>query len=174
MSDLLKYPIGKFENGKKYSKSDTNKHIKILAQFPPKLKALAAKLSDKELDTPYRDGGWTARQVVHHIADSHANMFIRVRFALTEDRPEIKGYAEDIWAELPDHKLPIKPSLQMIEGIHKRMVALFKTLDTKQLKRVYVHSQYKTEFSVQEVIALYAWHSEHHYQHIVNAIKFSK
>lgn len=169
--ESLKYPIGDFEYGKKYSKSDTRTHIKVLEKLPQRLKALTAKLSDAQLDTPYRPDGWTVRQVVHHIADSHINMFTRVRFALTEENPPIKGYDEAAWALLPDHSLPIKPSLQIIEGLHKRMVVLFKSLDKKGLKKTYYHGGYQKSFDMQEVIALYAWHSEHHYQHIVQALK---
>ena len=168
--EQLKYPIGDFEYGKKYSAKDTRSHIKVLDKLPQRLKALTAKLTDTELETPYRPGGWTIRQVVHHIADSHINMFTRIRFALTEQNPPIKGYDEAAWAELPDHELPIKPSLLIIEGVHKRMVYLFKNLDKKALKRTYYHGGYQKSFEIQEVLALYAWHSEHHYQHILQAL----
>ena len=167
----LKYPIGDFEYGKKYSKSDTRSHIKVLEKLPQRLKSLTSKLSDAQLDTPYRPNGWTVRQVVHHIADSHINMFTRVRFALTEDNPPIKGYDEAAWALLPDHFLPIEPSLQIIAGVHKRMVVLFKSLDKTNLKKTYFHAGYKKTFEIQEVIAMYAWHSEHHFQHIIQALK---
>jgi hypothetical protein len=162
----LKYPIGRFEYGKKFSLKDTRQHIKVLDKLPTKLKKVANSLSETQLETPYRPDGWTARQVVHHIADSHINMYIRIRFALTEENPTIKGYDENDWANLPDAKLPIKASILIIEGVHKRMVALFKSLDKKQLKRTYYHSGYQKNFDVQEVIALYAWHSEHHLKHI--------
>lgn len=164
--EQLKYPIGRFEYGKKYSAKDTRQHIKILDKLPSILKKTAAKLSENQLDTPYRPEGWTARQVIHHVADSHINMYTRVRFALTEENPPIKGYDEAIWAVLPDTSLPVKSSLQIIEGVHKRMVTLFKTLDKKQLKRTYFHAGYQKSFEIQEVIALYAWHSEHHLKHI--------
>ena len=169
--EQLKYPIGDFEYGKKYSSTDTRSHIKILDKLPQILKTLTSKLTDSQLDTPYRPDGWTVRQVVHHLADSHINMFTRIRFALTEENPPIKGYYEAAWALLPDHQLPIKPSLQIIEGVHKRMVFLFKSLDTKDLKKTYYHGGYQKSFEVKEVIALYAWHSEHHYQHIIQALK---
>lgn len=164
--EQLKYPIGRFEHGKKYSIRETRQHIKVLEKFPSILKKTAAKLSENQLDTPYRPEGWTARQVIHHVADSHINMYTRVRFALTEENPPIKGYDEAQWAILPDTTLPVKPSLQIIEGVHKRMVTLLKTLDKKQLKRTYFHSGYQKSFDIQEVIALYAWHSEHHLKHI--------
>lgn len=162
----LKYPIGRFQYGKKYSIKETRQHIKILDKFPANLKKIASKLTETQLETPYRPDGWTARQVVHHIADSHINMYTRIRFALTEENPTIKGYDENDWANLPDAKLPVKASLLIIEGVHKRMVALFKTLDKKQLKRTYFHAGYQKNFEIQEVIALYAWHSEHHLKHI--------
>ena len=167
----LKYPIGVFEYGKKYSKTDTRSHIKVLEKLPQRLKTLTSKLTDAQLDIPYRQDGWTVRQVVHHIADSHINMFTRVRFALTEENPPIKGYDEASWALLPDHLLPIKPSLQIIEGLHKRMVVLFKSLNKEGLKKTYYHAGYNKTFEIQEVIAMYAWHSEHHFQHIIQALK---
>ena len=172
MTDLeqMKYPIGDFVYGKKYTLSDTKTHIKTLDKLPARLKALTSKLSDAELDTPYRPEGWTVRQVVHHIADSHINMFTRIRFALTEQNPPIKGYDEGAWAQLPDHSLPIKHSLQIVEGVHKRMVYLFRSLDKASLKKTYYHGGYQKSFEIQEVIALYAWHSEHHYQHILQAL----
>ena len=166
-----KYPIGDFEYGKKYSKIDTRTHIKVLEKLPQRLKVLTSKLSDAQLDVTYRPDGWTVRQVVHHIADSHINMFTRVRFALTEENPPIKGYDEASWALLPDHLLPIKPSLQIIDGLHKRMVVLFRSLDKEDLKKSYYHEGYKKTFEIQEVIAMYAWHSEHHFQHIIQALK---
>jgi DinB superfamily len=169
--EQLKYPIGNFEYGKKYSSADTRSHIKILDKLPQRLKALTAKLTDSQLDTPYRPDGWTVRQVVHHIADSHVNMFIRIRLALTENNPTVKGYNEADWALLPDHKMPIKPSLQIIEGLHKRMVFLLKSLEKKDFKKTYYHAGYQRSYEIREVLALYAWHSEHHYQHIIQALK---
>ncbi len=164
--EQLKYPIGPFVYDKKYSINETRQHIRVLDKFPTKLKKIANSLSETQLETPYRPDGWTARQVVHHLADSHINMYTRVRFALTEENPPIKGYDEGIWANLPDAKMPVKASLLIIEGVHKRMVALLKTLDKKQLKRTYFHNGYQKSFDVQEVIALYAWHSEHHFKHL--------
>ena len=169
--DSLKYPIGKFEQGVQYTSADTRSHIKVLEKFPQRLKALTAKLTDSQLDTVYRPDGWTVRQVVHHIADSHANMYIRVRCALTEENPTIKGYSEGLWALLPDNKLPVKSSLQIIEGLHKRAVTLFKSLDKKALKKTFFHNGYQKTYEIKTVIALYAWHSEHHYQHIIQALK---
>ncbi len=169
--EALKYPIGDFEYGKKYTVADTRTHIKVLEKLPQRLKALTAKLTDSQLDTPYRPDGWTLRQVVHHLADSHINMFTRVRFALTEDSPPIKGYDEAAWAMLPDHSMPIKASLQILEGLHKRMVMLLKNLDKNDWKKTYYHGGYKKTFEIREVIALYAWHSEHHYQHIFRTLQ---
>ncbi len=169
--ETLKYPIGSFEYGKKYTITDTKAHIKVLEKLPQRLKALTAKLSDSQLDTPYRPDGWTLRQVVHHLADSHINMFTRVRFALTEDSPPIKGYDEAAWAMLPDHSMPIKASLQILEGLHKRMVMLLRNLQKADWKKTYYHGGYKKTFEIKEIIALYAWHSEHHYQHIFRTIQ---
>ncbi|UTA69968.1 YfiT family bacillithiol transferase [Emticicia sp. 21SJ11W-3] len=168
--EQLKYPIGDFVYGREYTLADTNAHIKVMEELPARLKALTAKLNDEELDTPYRQGGWTVRKVVHHMAESHIHMFTRIRFALTEQNPAIKGYDEGAWAQLPDHSLPIKPSLQILEGVHQRMVYLFRSLDEVSLKKTYYHGGYQKSFEIQEVIALYAWHSEHHYQHILQAL----
>lgn len=170
-NESLKYPIGKFSQDIQFTSADTRSHIKVLEKFPQRLKALTAKLTDSQLDTVYRPDGWTVRQVVHHIADSHINMFTRIRLALTEENPTVKGYNEAAWALLPDHQLPIKSSLQIIEGLHKRLVFLFKTLDKKAMKRTFFHGGYQKNYEIRNVIALYAWHSEHHYQHIIQALK---
>jgi DinB superfamily len=166
----LKYPIGKFEHREKYSASEIRANIKVLDKFPAKLKALTSKLTENQLDTPYRPEGWTVRQVVHHLADSHANMFLRTIWAITENNPTIKGYNEADWAKLPDHFMPIKPSLLIIEGLHKRMVFLLKSLDKKDLKKTYYHAGYQKSYEIQDVIALYAWHCNHHYAHILQAL----
>ena len=165
--EQLKYPIGKFEYGKSYAQEDSKKHILIIGQFPKELKELAAKLSPDQLDMSYRPEGWTARQVIHHVADSHINAFIRVKLTLTEDKPVIKPYKEALWAELEDVKnTPIEVSLNIIESIHARWVVLLKTLSEKDLQRKYIHPEYNREFQLDEFLALYAWHGKHHYEHL--------
>lgn len=126
-------------------------------------------LSDAQLDTPYRPEGWTIRQVVHHCADSHMNAIIRLKLALTEEKPVIKPYFEDRWAELVDGKsLPIEPSLKILEGVHKRWVLLLENLTASQFQRTFVHPELGTEFSLAVATANYAWHCEHHLAHITN------
>lgn len=162
----LKYPIGKFNNDKTYSFAEIMDAKAVLAAFPEQLNNLCKDLSDSQLDTPYRPGGWTARQVVHHIADSHIHMYTRVKFAMTEENPTIKGYDEEIWANLPDSKLAVHSSLLLIEGIHTRLVALLDTMTEVDFKRTFFHGGYNREYVLNKVIPLYGWHSSHHYEHI--------
>jgi hypothetical protein len=162
----LKYPIGKFDNTKEYPLESLSEAINYLEDFPKLLRELSNDLSDDILDTPYRPNGWTARQVVHHIADSHANMYIRVKCALTEVNPTIKGYSEGEWAKLPDSKLPIESSLKIIEGLHERLVFLFKDMKQEDFEKTFYHNGYQRTYILRNVIALYRWHSEHHLEHI--------
>ncbi len=169
--DALKFPIGPFQKKDSYTLAETDQHIQVLEDFPEKLKKLVKTLSDTDLNKTYRPEGWTVRQVVHHLADSHINMYIRVRLALTEENPTVKGYNEKLWAELADVSLPIEPSLSILEGVHERIVHLFKTLNKESLQKTFYHGGYQKTYVLQDVIALYAWHSEHHYQHIIQAIR---
>ena len=163
----LKYPVGKFEYGKSYTSHDNKKHISIIEEFPKELKALVFQLTPDLLDKTYRQEGWTARQVIHHIADSHLNAYIRVKLMLTEDAPVIKPYKEDLWAKLEDVKnTPVEVSLTMLESVHQRLVNLLKTLSEKDLERKYIHPEYNREFKLNELLALYAWHGKHHYGHL--------
>ncbi len=164
--EKLRYPIGKFDIEKIYSFAEILDAKAVLASFPEKLNALCAILSDAQLDTPYRPDGWTARQVVHHMADSHMHMYTRVKFALTENNPTIKGYDEVVWANLPDCKLPIKSSLHIIEGLHSRLCALLDTLSEEDFKKTFFHAGYNRDYVLNKVIPLYAWHSRHHYEHV--------
>lgn len=131
-------------------------------------------MTDQQLDTPYRPGGWTIRQVIHHCADSHMNCLTRFKLALTEEKPTICPYFEDRWAELPDSHMPIAPSLSMIDGIHARLTVLLKSLTEAQRKRLYIHPEHGREFSLNEAIATYSWHSNHHLAHITTLIKNKK
>ncbi len=140
-----------------------------LAELPARLGAAVAGLSVAQLDTPYRDGGWTVRQTVHHIADSHLNAYCRFRLALTEDSPTIKPYKEALWAELPDAlSQPIAPSLQIIDGVHTRLVPLIDSLTVEQWQRGFVHPEHGRTMSLAQTAALYSWHSRHHVAHIAN------
>lgn len=160
-----RYPIGKFHRAGA-NLSDHGGAIATLAALPEKLRAAVRGLSEEQLDTPYREGGWTVRQLVHHVADSHMNSYVRFRLALTEDWPAIKAYDEKAWAELPDAKsAPIELSLALLDGVHARWVALLRTLDEGQWQRGYVHPQSGRQ-TLAEAAALYEWHSRHHVAHI--------
>ena len=163
----LKYPIGKFEYGKIYSFEDSQKHISIIEQFPAELKTLVAELTPSQFDNTYRPNGWTARQIIHHIADSHLNAYIRIKLSLTEEAPVIKPYNQDLWANLPDGKnAPIETSMNIIEAVHQRWTYLLKELPPQDLDRTYIHPEYKREFKLGELLALYAWHGRQHYEHL--------
>jgi uncharacterized damage-inducible protein DinB len=164
MSDLS-YPIGKFDAGQY---ADRGENLRTIADLPSKLNAAVAGLTGEQLDTPYRPGGWTVRQTVHHIADSHMNSQIRFKLALTEDAPPvIQPYAEDRWAELGDSKLPIAASLKMLEGLHARWVALLESMSEEDFASVFIHPE-TGGWTLDSALALYAWHSKHHTAHITS------
>ena len=130
------------------------------------MRSAVSGLSDAQLDTPYRDGGWTVRQVVHHVPDSHVNSYIRFKFALTENEPTIKPYDENLWATLIDATtLPVEPSLRLLEGLHERWAAFLRSLSEADVKRKFTHPEIGT-ITVDQYISLYAWHSKHHVAHI--------
>ena len=141
--------------------------IDHIVALPARLRDAVAGLTDAQLDTPYRESGWTVRQVVHHIADSHVNAFIRVKLALTEDTPTIKPYDENAWAALPDCRMPIAPSMAIIEGLHARWVTLLRGMHAAQFARMLRHPEYPDgPMTLDRIVQLYAWHSRHHVAHI--------
>lgn len=165
----LQYPIGQF----KCPESITNAHLEtwvdVLENFPSRLTELVASLDDVQLDTRYRPGGWTVRQVVHHVADSHHHSYIRFKWALTEDKPVIKYYYEHLWAELSDSKrAPIKMSLDHLAAVHYKLVYLLKSLNDEELNRSFIHPEHNEEVVLKKNIGIYAWHCNHHYAHIEN------
>ncbi len=163
----LKYPIGQFVKPLVISKEELKSWIEIIGAFPEILQEEIKPMSDNLLDTPYREGGWTARQVVHHCADSHINAFVRFKLALTEDNPVIKPYNEALWAELSDSKfLPVEFSLSILRGLHHRWYVVLRNMDDKMLKRKYTHPEHGTELLLEEAIGMYAWHCNHHLAHI--------
>lgn len=162
----LKYPFGRFEYGKTYSSAETKKHIDAIEALPSELNALADRLSPAQMEKSYRPGGWTARQIIHHIADSHSNALIRVKLALTENTPVIKPYDQDAWAALEDVKAPVNVSLKMVEAIHERWTWLLKSMREKDFSKKYIHPEYNREFQLDEFIALYAWHGKQHCGHL--------
>ncbi|MBK6978693.1 MAG: putative metal-dependent hydrolase [Cytophagaceae bacterium] len=167
----LKYPIGKFDATKEYDYDSALAALDYLKDFPKTLRGITANMTEKQLDTAYRPEGWTARQVVHHIADSHANMYIRVKLALTEENPTIKGYNEAEWAKLMDSKLPIEDSLLIIEGLHNRLFHLLKNESPEVFEKTFYHNGYQRTYILKNVLNLYKWHSQHHLEHIKIAIK---
>ena len=162
----VRYPIGQFEKPNLINKQELSGWIRIIAGFPEEIASEVLSLTDEQLDTPYRDGGWTVRQVVHHCADSHMNAFIRFKLALTETDPIIKPYYEALWAELPDSKIHLESSLNLLKGLHERWRKLLESLDDEDLKRTYVHPEHGRPIPLDEVIGMYAWHCNHHLAHI--------
>ena len=165
--DQLQYPIGKFQTPQEISKEDRERYIQTIRELPQKLREAVNGLNVEQLDTQYREGGWTLRQVVHHLADSHTNANIRFRLALTEDHPTVKGYLEAHWAELSDARhLPVEVSLKILEGTHQRWTHLMSSMTDEEWKRTFFHSQYNRTSALDSTLALYAWHSKHHVAHI--------
>jgi len=168
----LRFPIGKFSSPASSMAGIRAAHIQTLRSLPDRLKEAVSGLGDAQLDTPYRDGGWTIRQVVHHVADSHANAYVRFRLALTEDWPTIKPYEEAAWAELADARtLPAGVSLDLLTALHARWVCLLESLTEEDFLKGYVHPASGGRQNLAQVLALYDWHSRHHTAHITNLRK---
>ena len=167
----LKYPIGRYQPPVVISADQRAAWIEEMAKLPLNLNKAVAGLNDAQLDSPYRPGGWTVRQVVHHLPDSHMNSYMRFRFALTENVPLIKPYDEGAWAELSDARsAPIAPSLALLEGLHTRFVLLLKSLSDADFARTFRHPELG-ERRLDWTLGLYAWHSLHHVAHINNREK---
>ena len=159
----LRFPVGKFDPAAFHSRKD---NIASIANLPANVRAAVAGLTEEQLDTPYRPEGWTLRQTVHHIADSHINSLCRFKLALTEDEaPTIRPYHEDRWAELADSKLPVDASLAIIDGIHARWVELLTNMTDADFAREFVHPE-TGNWTLDKVLGLYAWHSRHHTAHL--------
>lgn len=167
----FRYPIGRRVKVENPSPAQIEAWLQEMDELPRKLRAAVAGLNDSQLDTPYREGGWTVRQVVHHIADSHANAAVRLRLALTEDNPTIKPYSEARWAELEDaRRAPIAASLALIEALHARMVILLRSLAAADRERPMTHPEHG-QMRVVDLIGLYSWHGRHHTAHITELRK---
>lgn len=163
--DVLRYPIGGFSTGQPYTIDQVHQAIDDIAHMPHKLTQLVGKWGDEYLDTPYRPDGWTVRQLVHHVADSHMNAYVRTKLALTEDNPTISPYAESEWARLPDSKMPVSHSLVILSNLHDRWVAILKGMTEADFSRTYFHPGSQRTFSLGELALMYQWHGEHHFQH---------
>lgn len=167
MTEDPRYPIGKHQKPAHVSAVQREEYVRDIDALPRNLQAAIRGLDAAKLDTPYRDGGWTVRQVVHHIADSHMNAFTRFKLALTEQEPVIKPYNEKEWAELPDSKSsPVELSLAILEGLHTRWVTTIRAQAEEKFSRTFRHPE-RGIMSLNELLALYAWHCRHHVAHIV-------
>jgi hypothetical protein len=167
VSEDLQYPVGSYVPASSVTQDDLNDAIATLAELPGQLRNAVEELSFEQLNTAYRVDGWTPRQIVHHVADSHMNAFIRVRLALTEDWPTIKPYDQAAWAELHDALAPVEWSLELIESLHARWVMLLQSLTEAQWKRGFVHPE-SGRTTVEQATLQYAWHSRHHLAHITH------
>ncbi len=166
MPNDLRFPIGEFDRDYEVSANARRSRIQIIDELPDRVAAAVAGLTDAQLDTPYRPGGWTVRQTVHHLADSHSNSLTRFKLALTEDAPPtIRPYYEERWAELADSKLPVEVSLAMIEAIHVRWSTLLRSMSDADFQKSFIHPE-TGEWPLEGALALYAWHSLHHTAHI--------
>jgi uncharacterized damage-inducible protein DinB len=162
-----RYPIGKFSYSGLLTADQKKQCLDDIEQTPARLREAVRGLSDTQLDTPYRDGGWTVRQVVHHVPDSHMNAYIRFKLALTEDDPTIKPYMEDRWAELPDSRQPIENSLAMLDSLHRRWTILLRSLSDADWKRTFRHPELGP-MTLEKTLALYSWHGRHHVAHVTS------
>ena len=170
--EQLKYPIGKFTIPDNPTDAIRSQWLNNLATLPGRLETTVATLNDAQMDTPYRPDGWTVRQVVHHLADSHMNAFCRIKFTLTEESPTIKPYHEADWAAMDDYKmLPVIHSIALLRGLHVRMVFILKNMTAADRKKFYVHPEYGKTYTLETVMTLYAWHSNHHLAHITSLKK---
>ena len=167
MTDL-RYPIGPFKFKGEVTEAIRQQWIGEIAATPTQLRKAVTGLSEQQLDTPYREGGWTVRQVVHHVPDSHLHAYTRCKFALTEDEPTIMPYNEKLWAELMDtKKTPIEVSLNLLDSLHVRWVTLLKSLKPKDFSRTFRHPE-SGILTLERLLALYAWHGRHHTAHITS------
>lgn len=160
------FPIGSFAYDGPLAPETRRRALSHLAALPGRLREAVAALPPGALDRPYREGGWTARQVVHHVADSHLNAYLRTKLALTEDGPTICPYDQDRFAAQPDAALPPEPSLALLDGLHARWTALLAPLDDDGWARTFVHPEHGRRFALDEVCAFYAWHGRHHTAHV--------
>jgi uncharacterized damage-inducible protein DinB len=163
-----RFPIGKFSYDGPLNEERKQAFLDDIAGAPANLRTAVKGFSDAQLDTPYRPGGWTVRQVVHHVPDSHLNSYVRFKLALTEDEPTITPYAEDRWAELADTKAtPVEVSLALLESLHDRWVRLLRSLGSEDWRRTFRHPELGT-VTLEKTLALYAWHGRHHVSHITS------
>ena len=161
-----RYPIGKFSFDGTLTPDQKKQYLHDIEQTPSRFRAVVHGLSDQQLNTPYREGGWTVRQVTHHVPDSHMNAYIRFKLALTEDEPTIRPYMEDRWAELPEAKqAPVEVSLALLDNLHQRWTMMLKNMSEANWKRNFQHPEMGL-MSLEKTLALYSWHGLHHTAHV--------
>ncbi len=172
MSDDPRYPIGKFKYVGSPSEEQREEMISDIEKTPAALRSAVAGLSPQQLETPYRDGGWNVRQLIHHLPDSHMNAYVRFKLALTEDEPTIKPYLEDRWAKSSDNlATPIETSLALLESLHQRWLYLLRSLSEEDWKRSFRHPESERLVPLEKNLAIYAWHGKHHVAHITDLRK---
>lgn len=169
--ETKRYPIGKFERlAKPLDQMARQAHLKTIEDTPARFRSLVSGLSEAQLDTPYRPGGWTIRQVVHHVPDSHLNAYIRMKLAATEDTPTIRTYEEQLWAELPEARSgAVQMSLDLLDALHRRWIAFLTQLPDATYSRAFMHPEWG-RVTIDDGIAMYAWHCRHHAAHIEQAL----
>lgn len=169
MSDDPRYPVGRFQSRTELNGEERRALIDEIAAAPAALREAVRGLDDAQLDTPYRDGGWTLRQVVHHIPDSHLNAYCRVKLALTENEPTIRPYDEDAWAQLSDTRdTPVEVSLALLESVHARWITLLRSLKDDDFRRTFRHPEREGVQTIDWIVARYSWHGRHHTAHITS------
>lgn len=164
--ESLKFPIGGHARVVSFDRPAVDAGILEIEAFPARLRARLAGIADSRLDAPYRPGGWTARQVIHHLADSHTHIYVRLKWTLTEETPTIKPYDEARWAELPDYRGPVEPSIRLLEAMHGRWVALMRTMDDDAFRKSFHHPETGSTMTLFDRVASYTWHGRHHLAHI--------
>jgi hypothetical protein len=168
MEDELRYPIGKFVSKDLYSAQEVFDAIEKINSLPTKLENSVSRMSEDQLNTPYRDGGWTVRQVLHHVPDSHMNAYVRTKWTLTENAPLIKAYNEKLWADTPETTADPSLSLNLLRTLHAKWVILLKQLKEDDLQRHFVHPETGKSVKICTMINMYAWHGDHHLAHITS------
>ena len=165
--EQLRYPIGKFKGQESYTAEDLSAWISTIEALPLWFDHIIENLDAHQLDTPYRPGGWTMSQTIHHVADSHMNGFIRLKLALTEDKPVIKPYLEALWATTPEiQDIPVNVSITLLHSLHRRWASLLRNMKEDDWRRSYFHPEHQKEIPLWESTAMYAWHCRHHMEHL--------
>ena len=168
----LRFPIGEFEKPEHITQQHLKNWITSIESLPQRIESKTNRLSEEELNYKYRPDGWTIKQVVHHCADSHINSLVRFKLALTEDSPTIRPYFEDRFAKLIDYSEPLSASISILKGVHYKLGILLNSFTEEDLKREFVHPEYGKRYSLEETIGVYAWHSDHHFAHIEQALQY--